>query len=377
MKRLLLVMLCACGGRAATPATVFVPKPPRPTVASPASVAPAELTGVVKKLRVSGATRGQRTQIESALAAALSKPVASDELRAGLATAIRVEGVDDLVVQGIQLAEGIELVVEVAARPVLKRLVAIETGGKAIALGISAPTLDGPLDPRRVQALAQTLRDRYVTNGYFDADATWKTAPVTGGVEVTIEVTPGELSAIDAITFPGSTRPKQDLEAVVAKWLVLGQPVVEERIAAAVQALNAYYWDRGYANVLVREPKVTAGRITLAFTIIEGPVFRMGGSSEVPQAVRRQPGRSVQSLRDRERTRQADRRSRSHGPAGRRRPAIDEARFREPAHRADARGHRRRALRRRKRGAPSHDCRKCCAFLAVRPRVSMIQRHGI
>jgi outer membrane protein insertion porin family len=62
----------------------------------------------------------------------------------------------------------------------------------------------------------------------------------------------------------------------VAKWLVIGQPVVEARISSAAQAISAYYWDKGYANVIVVEPKITAGKIALAFKITEGPQFKIG-----------------------------------------------------------------------------------------------------
>lgn len=274
----LLLLASACGGGAAPHTAPTVPKPPTVPVATPsaAPATPAELTGVVKQLRVQGATGSQRTQIEAALAAAKDKPVGSDELRTALANVMRIEGIADITVQGVQLADGIELVVEVTSHPAMKKLVAIEAGGKVISLGIGAATLTGVFDPQRVQALAQTLRERYVTNGYFDADATWKQVPVTGGVEVTIEVVPGPLSSIDAITFTGSTVPKKDLDAIVAKWFVVGQPVVASRIASATEAISAYYWDKGYANIRVVEPKITAGKITVTFEIIEGPVFKIG-----------------------------------------------------------------------------------------------------
>jgi outer membrane protein insertion porin family len=276
VKRLLVILVCACGGSAPTPTPAPPPKPPAPIVAKPTDLPEkADLTGVIKKLRVQGATAAQQPQIEAALAGAKETAVGSDELRAALAAVMRVAGVADVTVRGVQLADGIELVVVVTGQPVVKKLVALE-GGKPISLGIGAITLDGPLDPQRVQALAQTLRERYVTNGYFDADATWKSTPVAGGVEVTIEVVPGPISAIDAVTYTGSTVPRKDLDQAVAKWLVIGQPVVAARISSALEAITAYYWDTGYANVQVREPKISAGKITLAFTIIEGPRFKMG-----------------------------------------------------------------------------------------------------
>lgn len=271
MKRLVFAFLVACGGTAKP--VVEPPKQP-PVVTTPTETSK-ELTGVVAKLRVEGATAGQRTEIEAALGIAMGKPLGGDELRGALVNVMRITGIADAVIKGVQLAEGIELLVEVTQHPVMKKLVALE-GGKSISLGIGAPTTGGPLEPQRVQELAQTLRDRYVTNGYFDADATWKQTPVAGGVEVTIELVPGPISAIDAITFTGATLPAKDLVGVVAKWLVVGQPVVEARIDSAAQALSAYYWEKGYANVHVVSPEIKAGRIPLAFKITEGPVFKIG-----------------------------------------------------------------------------------------------------
>lgn len=270
MTRALLVLLLACGGGPAkTPGAV--------TAAPPASVAkaavPGELAGVVRKLRVEGA---HRAQVEAELAPAMGKPVISDELRAALGRVMRIPGVADVTVQGVQLADGVELVVEVTAQPVMRKLVAIEAGGKPIPLGIGAITPNAPLDPHRVQTLAQTLRDRYITNGYFDAAVTWTHAKVGDGVEVTIEVVPGPASSIDAVTFVGTSVPKKHLDAAVAKFLVVGEPLVVDRIESAAQALSAYYWDHGYANVNVRAPQAVAGKVTLAFEIAEGPQFKIG-----------------------------------------------------------------------------------------------------
>jgi outer membrane protein insertion porin family len=279
VKRLVILLACACGGGATK--TAPAPKVPAPKVAPQPEAKglvakPEELTGVVKKVRVQGASDAQRGQVEAELAGAKDKAIGSDELRAALGRVMRIAGIADVTVQGIQLADGIELVVEVTGQPVMRKLTAIEIGGKTVPLGIGAITPNAPLDPHRIQLLAQTLRERYVTNGYFDAEVTWKRVPVAGGVEVTIEVVTGPASSIDAVTFTGTTVPKKDLDAVVASWLVVGQPVVEERITSVVQVLEAYYWDRGHANVRVHAPKVAAGKITLAFKIDEGPKFKMG-----------------------------------------------------------------------------------------------------
>ncbi|MDQ3338386.1 MAG: hypothetical protein M4D80_24735 [Myxococcota bacterium] len=273
---LIALALVACGG-GAKPA----PTAPEKPVAAPAPPAPTadaskELTGAIKKVRVEGAADSVRAAIETAMRDATGKPLDTDQLRGALATVMSTAGVADVTVKGVQLADGIELVVEVTMHPVMRKLTATETGGKTIGLGMSALPTGTVLDPKKVQALVASLRDRYVSNGYFDADATWRRVPTADGVEVVIEVKPGEVSSIASIAFAGNTIASKDLAAQISKLVVVGQPALDEKLRGATLVLEAYYWDRGYANVKIRPPQAAAGRLAVVFKIEEGPKFRMG-----------------------------------------------------------------------------------------------------
>jgi outer membrane protein assembly factor BamA len=223
MRALVIAALIACGGGGAKPtAPTPVEKPaPKPDV-----VPTAELTGAVKQVRVDGGG-SMRGAIETAMAGLAGKPLDTDQVRAALTNVMATPGVADVTVKGVQLADGIELVVEVTLHPVMKTLTATE-GAKTIALGMQAIPTGTPLDPKKVQALAASLRDRYVSNGYFDADVTWRRVAVAGGVDVVIDVKPGEASSIASIGFKGNTMPSKELAAQLTKLLVVGQPVLEE-----------------------------------------------------------------------------------------------------------------------------------------------------
>ena len=275
MRALVMAALIACGGGAAKPTPTAPTAKPAPA-AAPADAVTSELTGAVKKVRVDGTSTSVRGSIEAAMQGATGKPIDTDQLRTALATVMATPGVADVTVKGVQLADGIELVVEVTMHPVLKKLTATETGGKTIGLGMQALPTGTVLEPKKVQALVASLRDRYVSSGYFDAEVTWRRVDTAGGVEVVIEAKPGEASAVASIAFKGNTFPSKDLAAQLTKWVVVGQPVLEEKLAGAALTLEAYYWDRGHANVKVRAPKVTAGKIALVFEIDEGPKFRIG-----------------------------------------------------------------------------------------------------
>ena len=272
MNRLLVILaLAACGGGSASK--------PAPTKTEPAQPAPPvaeskELTGKIEKIRVTGAATLQ-PQVEAAVTGLANKPLDRETLRVALANVMLISGVADITVKGVQLATGIELVVEVTPHPIMRKLTATE-GTNTIALGMAAMPANTPLDPAKLQALAASLRDRYISQGYFNADATWRKTPVTDGVEVVIEVKPGDKSEIAAVKFTGNKLAAKDLLAQTAKLLVVGEPAQADKIEAAGLAISAYYWDRGYANVSVRSPKITAGKQTLTFEIQEGPVFKVG-----------------------------------------------------------------------------------------------------
>lgn len=277
---IVLALVTACSGGDATKPTT--PKPAiTPDAAAP--VAPAqpfsgkwsELTGSIKTIRVT-APDSVRAKVEAAVGGVKDKPIDPDKMRDTLAQVMQIPGVADVSAQAVQLADGVELVVEIVAQPMMKSLTAIETGGKTIPLGIGAIPNNSPLDPHRIQTLAASLRDRYLAIGHFEADVTWKRTDGAGGVDVVIEVKPGPQSTLGSIGFKGNTVAAATLTAKVAKLLVVGEPLLEEKISTAAQMLSELYWDKGYANVKVSTPKPVAGKNALVFQVTEGPQFRIG-----------------------------------------------------------------------------------------------------
>lgn len=276
---ILCAVVVACGGGGGPPKPAApAPVAPKPAPAPPAAPPPAasstsELTGPITAIRIEGTTDAA---VPAAFAAAKGKPLDPDLLRDAARAVMRQPGVAHVTLQGVQRAGGIELVVQVAMYPVLRKLTAVEAGGKPIALGISAAPLNTPLEPLRIQTLASSLRDRYLGAGHLAATATWRQVPVAGGIEVVIEVTPGPTSTITSLAFRGATVPAKTLAAQVAQWLVVGQPLVADKLERATLALQHYYFDHGYVNIRVTAPAPAAGRNAVVFAIDEGPQFRIG-----------------------------------------------------------------------------------------------------
>jgi outer membrane protein insertion porin family len=253
---------------------VTASQPPAPKAGA---VKASELTGNVTQIRVDVAVDSLRVPITTELAAVRGKPLDADRVREALARVVAVPGVADVTVRAVQLASGIELVVEVTAQPVLRNISATEVGGKPIALGMSAVSTGGMLDPKQIQSLLESLRDRYLASGHFEVDVAWRRVPVANGVEIVIEVKPGVASTIASLAFSGNKAiPSKDLAARIAKLVVVGQPVLEGRLRLAVDDLQAYYWDRGYVNVKVTPPAPARGHNAVVFAVEEGPQFKLG-----------------------------------------------------------------------------------------------------
>jgi outer membrane protein assembly factor BamA len=276
--RLVVLVLVACGGGSGAPVTKpQTPVTPPQPVAKPGVVKASELTGAVKKVRVDVAVDSLRAPITAALAAVRDKPLEADRVREALARVVAVPGVLDVTARGVQLADGIELVVEVTAQPVVRNVSAIETGGTPIALGMSAITTGSMLDPRQIQSILESLRERYLTAGHLDVEVAWRRVSVANGVDIVIEVTPGVASTIASVAFTGNKAvASKALAARISKLVVIGQPVLENKLRLAVDDLQAHYWDIGYANVKVTPPAPAPGRSAVVFAIEEGPQFRLG-----------------------------------------------------------------------------------------------------
>jgi outer membrane protein insertion porin family len=280
--RALAIVACvaACGGGGAAKPVAPKPTPvvaPAPAAAKPATGKASDLTGAVKSIRVEIAAEARRAEVLAAFAGVTGKPIDVDQLRVAMTQVMKLQGVADVAAQGVQLADGIELVIQVTLNPVMRKLTAIETGGKTIALGMAAMPNNSPFDPHRIQTLAASLRARYLGTGHFDAEVTWRRIPVADGIEVVIEVTPGAVASIASVAFQGNnTIPSRVLAPLVSKLLVVGEPVLDDKLQNAAQALSAHYWDAGYANVVINTPKATAGKNAVVFRIVEGPKFKIG-----------------------------------------------------------------------------------------------------
>ena len=267
MRKLLLV-LAACGGSAPAPQAP-APKPAAP--AGPVDVAWDQLVGPIRDVQVAAADATLVPKAKAVVAGEVGKELDRTQLREVTSKLFALPGVSDVLVRGIQHADGITLDIELTQQPTVHAI----TASAGVALPGQVVAANGlPLDPVLLDAVTRQLRDKYLDNGYVDAQVRWSTKPVGNQVDVSIDVTPGTAIVVDKVDFKGNAHAKSDeLAKAIAGDIGKGTPFTSEHLEKAELELTAYYFDRGYVNVRVAPP---APASTIVFDIQEGDQFRVG-----------------------------------------------------------------------------------------------------
>jgi outer membrane protein assembly factor BamA len=270
MKRALL-LLAACGG-----SPKHAPPPPEPAK-TPPTVEWSELTGSIRAVEVTGANATAAKEIEGTLNGEIGKPIDRRRLRTTLDKISDEHHSADLIARGVQLDEGVKLVVEIVPNPIVHALVAHE-GGKDVATPAELVAAVGlPLDSAALDHVADRLRDRYQERGFIEADVKWTKQKAGDKVDVTIEITPGRQVTITGIELRGNKKVKKDdLVKEIAGDFAPNTPWQQERIERAVLAITDQYYNRGYINAIVKAEPPAGDSGPAAFTIDEGDQYKIG-----------------------------------------------------------------------------------------------------
>jgi len=278
VKRLVLVLLAACGGGAGN-----TDRPTLPPVTTPTGPAPEVawnlLEGAVKTVTVKSDDATEAAAAKQMLAGEVGKPLDRARLREELTQVLGIKGVGDVNASAVQLADGVELVVTLVPSRNLRGLTAKEVGGQDIPLpGLLSTAAGLPLDPTLLAKVVAEVRAEYLAKGYTDVQVAWKATEVEKNqVDVSIEITPGKATTITTVEFKGNAHAKKtELLKAMEGTVVASSPWNNELVDRASLQLSAYYYDHGYINVAVDPPKPSGGAAPALFTIIEGDQFRLG-----------------------------------------------------------------------------------------------------
>ena len=279
MKRLAFVVaLAACGGGGGSTDRPTLPPVTTPTGPAP-EVAWNQLEGAVKTVTVKSDDATEVAAAKQMLAGEVGKPLDRARLREELTQVLGIKGVGDVSASAVQLADGIELVVTLVPARNLHALTAKEAGGRDVPLpGLLSTAVGLPLDPSLLAKVVAELRTEYLAKGYTDVQVAWKDTDVgTNQVDVAIEITPGKATTITTVEFKGNAHAKKtDLLKAIEGTIVPSSPWNNDLVDRASLQLSAYYYDHGYINVAVDEPKPSGGASPVTFAITEGDQFRLG-----------------------------------------------------------------------------------------------------
>lgn len=294
MKRALplFFLLLACGGgpKANDPNVVAVGKTSGP---SPGASAPppcdthgalldaehAEGLRIVERC-ITGATPETKAAVEKVLALRADKPFAADALRTDLEAAYATRLVDQIEATARQSGAGCTLFLAITERPKISAvsfegLVALADDPKVA----SFPKVGAPLDVAAIHASSEKLRQAYESGGWDEVKVSHVIEREGAGkARVKIVVTEGARTKVGKITFEGVHGGR---EAGLRKAMELeeGAPLDHERLMQSVFRLAAFYYDVGFMNVKVEQPKknrAADGTTAISVKITEGPVFRIG-----------------------------------------------------------------------------------------------------
>jgi outer membrane protein insertion porin family len=143
------------------------------------------------------------------------------------------------------------------------------------------------LDPSRVKESINGITDVYQDKGYLDAKVTFRTVLEPDNTVIAVfDVDEGQKVEITSIEFTGNkTFSSQQLRGVMEtsqhnylSWFTGAGALDKKKLQEDVDHISAFYYDNGFLQVQVSQPKITrAGNsITILIAIDEGQAFRFG-----------------------------------------------------------------------------------------------------
>ena len=152
------------------------------------------------------------------------------------------------------------------------------------------------LNPIKIRTGVENAKKEYEKKGFLDADITYRTEETSAGeVILTFSVNENEKIRIKDVLFEGNEAfPSSQLASIIStrkknflsRFLNTGV-LNRDALKTDVERLTAWYYDHGYINVRIDEPKVQRKEdgIYVTMRIDEGDQFKMGDvafSGDVP-----------------------------------------------------------------------------------------------
>ena len=245
---------------------------------------------VITKITVLGNVRVEEGVIRGAMKSREGGPFSPEQIREDLRSIFGLGYFTDVQVDIKSTPKGNEVIFIVAEKPSIKEV--LITGNDKVKLeDIKEKVTLTPrsiLNLEKVMENAEQIRKLYFSKGYYGVKVEHKVDYLeTNEAVVTFRIVEGPKGRIKKIIFKGNQKIKSsELKKVMMtkQWNVFSiltkTGILDEDILKNdLQLLTAYYFDHGYLDTNISEPKIdfrNPKRIRIEIEIVEGPQYRLG-----------------------------------------------------------------------------------------------------
>jgi outer membrane protein insertion porin family len=245
---------------------------------------------VIYKVTILGNVKIEEGVIRGAVKSREGGPFSNEQVREDLRSIFSLGHFTDVQIDIRSTPKGKEIIYIVAEKPSIKEV---------LILGNDKVKLDDikekvTLTPRSILNLekvlenAEQIRKLYFSKGYYGVRVEHQVDSLeTNEAVVTFRITEGPKGRIKKIVLKGNRKIKSsDLKKVMTtkQWslfsIITKTGVLDEDILKNdTQLLTAYYYEHGYLDAKISEPKIDLRdpkRIRIEIEIEEGPQFRLG-----------------------------------------------------------------------------------------------------
>ncbi len=245
---------------------------------------------VIYKITILGNVKIEEGVIRGALKSREGETFSNERVREDLRSIYLLGYFTDVQVDIQSTPKGKEVIYIVLEKPSIKEIVIL--GNNKVKLDDIKEKVT--LTPRSILNLekvaenAEQIRKLYFSKGYYGVRVEHQVdALETNEAIVTFRITEGPKGRIKKILFKGNRRIKtSDLKKVMStkQWNLFSLfsqtgMLDEDNLKNDVQLLTAYYYEHGYLDAKVSQPKIDLSdpkRIRITIEIEEGPQYRLG-----------------------------------------------------------------------------------------------------
>jgi outer membrane protein insertion porin family len=245
---------------------------------------------VISRIMILGNVKVEEGVIRAAVKSQEGRPFSDEQVREDLRLIFGLGHFTDVQVDIKSTPKGKEIIYIVAEKPSIREVLIL--GNDKVKLDdIKEKVTLTPrsiLNPEKVVETAEQIRKLYFSKGYYGVRVEHQIDPLeTNEAVVTFRITEGPKGRIKKIVLKGTLKIKSsDLKKVMTtkQWSLFSYitktgVLDEDVLKNDTQLLTAYYYEHGYLDAKVSEPKIDLRdpkRIQIEIEIEEGPQYRLG-----------------------------------------------------------------------------------------------------